>query len=135
MGNKYSQTEAAKLNYSSPLFNYMDSVVRNDPKHVFTKDELCATLNYSDRGIRRAVEQMANYYPVISYSSAKGYRFVRFDETTKFDDLESMYNEAGHSLAELQSRVESLQARMKALIAFRYEARNRLHELNPRWSD
>ena len=135
MGNKYSQTEAAKLNYSSPLFNYMDSVVRNDPKHVFTKDELCATLNYSDRAVRKSLERMANYYPVISFSSEKGYRFVRFDDSTSVDTLKGMYDDAGHALAELQSRVESLQARMKPLIAFRVEAVQRISQLDPTWSE
>lgn len=135
MGNKYSQTEAAKLNYSSPLLNYMDSVVRNDPKHVFTRDELCATLNYSDRGIRHSLEKMANYYPVISFSSSKGYRFFRFDESTSADDLKSMYEDTGHALAELESRIESLDARMKPLIALRVEITKRLKELCPDWSE
>ena len=117
MGNKYSQTNEAKEQYTSSLLKHMGAVTLIDPKHIFTRDELAAHLNYSDRKVRREIEKLANYYPIISVSSKQGYRLGSFDENASYDTLKSLKEDVRHALAELQSRVESLQARMKPLIA------------------
>lgn len=117
MGNKYSQTNEAKEQYTSPLLKYMGAVTLIDPKHIFTRDELAAHLNCSDRKVRREVEKLANYYPIISVSSKQGYRLGSFDDKSSYETLKSLKEDVRHTLAELQSRIESLQARMKPLIA------------------
>ena len=117
MGNKYSQTNEAKENYTSPLLDYMRGVTLIDPKHIFTRDEIADHLNCSDRVARKEVEKLANYYPIISVSSKQGYRLGSFDDKDSYEDLKSLKDETRYALSELQSRIESLQARMKPLIA------------------
>ena len=126
MGNKYSQTNEAKTNYNSPLLQFMGATALLDPKHVFTRDEIANHLNCSDRAARREVEKLANYYPIISVSSKQGYRYGIFRERTLDADLEELERETDHALAELESRVKSLQARMKPLIAFKAKLREEI---------
>ena len=117
MGNKYSQTNEAKEKYTSPLLEYMRGVTLIDPKHIFTRDEIAAHLNCSDRMARKEMEKLANYYPIISVSSKQGYRLGSFDDKDSYENLKSLQDETRYALSELQSRIESLQARMRPLIA------------------
>ena len=131
MGNKYSQTEEARnlyLKRVDPLFIYMVDKSYYQPKHIFTKEELCDQLNLSERAVRKSLEKMANYYPVISFSNKKGYRYGVFNDNTKIEDLEELLDDTEHAIAELQSRIESLQARMKPLIALKVKVSERIDQ-------
>ena len=118
---KYKQTkeEKAKLAASSTLFLYMTAVLDNDPMHVFTKDELQKVLSVDERTVRHELERIANYYPVVAVSSEKGYRLMpKFSEESSVEFLENMLDLMQHQINEIDSRVESLKARKKPLIAY-----------------
>ena len=95
-----------------------------DKGHVFTKEELVAKTNLSERAVRNQLSEIANHYPVIATSDRKGYELLSYDDSTSDDELKAMIAKAEHQLAELQSRVDALKARMRPLIAFR-EAGNK----------
>lgn len=129
MGKQYPQTEEARMHLSNPAFNYITYVREDiDKDHVFTKDELVARTGYSERAIRNQLAEIANYYPMIATSDKKGYRVLSFDENTSFSQLIAMYDEADHQLAELQSRIDALKARMKPLIAFKYKLNEEMND-------
>ena len=129
MGKQYPQTEEARMRLSNPAFAYITYVREDiDKDHVFTKDELIAHTGYSDRAIRNQLAEIANYYPIIATSDKKGYRLLSFDESTSFSQLIAMYDEADHQLAELQSRIDALKARMKPLIAFKTKVNEEMND-------
>ena len=116
---KYSQTEEAKAKFESPMLNYMKRVIENDKHHIFTKDELIAALSLTEREVRRQVALIANYYPLFSFSNKKGYCIGSFDDNATTQELSFLYDDCCHAIAELESRVQELKARMKPLIALK----------------
>jgi len=126
MGNKYPQTNEAKAEFKSPLLNYMVAVEMIEPDHIFTRDELSRVFETSDRAIRKEMEHLANFYPVISTSNKKGYKIGRFNDTDSLETLNELLNKTDHTLNELQCRVESLQARMKPLIALKEKLKEKI---------
>lgn len=131
MGNKYSQTEEAKREFTSPLLTYMKAVNRYETNHVFTKEELRAVLSCSDRHLRHEMEKIANYYPIVATSDSKGYQLATFSDDMELEMLVEISKSYEHQLAELQSRVNSLYARMNPLIASQVEI-NRLIDIRSR---
>lgn len=121
MGNKYSQTEEAKREFTSPLLTYMKAVNNYEINHVFTKDELRGVLSCSDRHLRHEMEKIANYYPIVATSDSKGYRLLVFTDSMDLGDLDEISKAYEHQLAELNSRVNSLYARMNPIIAAKVE--------------
>lgn len=121
MGNKYSQTKEAREKLKSRLLDYMIAVHGTEPDHYFTKDELTAAVGCSERAVRHELEKIANYYPIIATSERKGYRIFLLDDSIDEFNLNKARADIDHTLAELQSRVLSLQARMYPLIAARVE--------------
>lgn len=126
MSRKFNQSREVTQKFSSKLFEYMKGVMEVDPKHVFTKPELCAAFDFSERYVRRELERIANYYPVIATSDSIGYRLGLFDDSMSEEELEDLCNDYDHQLAELQSRVESLYARMKPLLAAKVKIKERI---------
>ena len=88
------------------LFFYLKSIGR-----YATKEEIGEVLGIKDeRVIRDVISLLATKKPIISHSGFRGYMLARTEQ-----DLE----EVERTWAELSSRCESLQERMKPLIAFR----------------
>lgn len=110
---KYSQTEQAKKELKSDI---LDFLLRH-PNQVFTKQELCATFNLNEREVRSELERIANYYPIRATAGRKGYSLLSWNENTSADELMQIGAECAKQINELQHRVESLQARMKPLVA------------------
>lgn len=117
MGNKYDQSRNAKDKFESPILDYMIQRQMANPEKPITKWELAAVFNKSERMIRRDLEKIANYYPLIATSDHEGYKVLLFDESMPADKLENIRDAYQHQLNELMSRVESLNARMQPLIA------------------
>lgn len=127
MGKHYPQTEEAKRNFTNLVFKYIVNVRKyNDKNHIFTKDELVSSTGYSERMVRSQLSEIANYYPIIATSDRKGYKLLSFDDETSDEELKTMFEETEHQIAELQSRIDALKARMKPLIAFKETARKEL---------
>lgn len=119
MGKKYPQTNEAKESFTSPLLVYIQSRTEENPNYIFTKEELIESLQSEDREVRREMEKVANFYPIISLSKRKGYRLGSFSEKTTTAELAELYEDTTHAIRELESRVQCLQARMKPLIALK----------------
>lgn len=76
---------------------------------TFTKEEIAAHFNISERSARDMVSAVAKLQPIIATSDQRGYRLAG----TLKD-----YNDAKHQWAELDSRIAELEARKKPLIRF-----------------
>lgn len=127
MGRQYPQTEEARVNLSNPTFTYINALRANKgTDYVFVKDELVAFTGFSERSVRNQIAEIANYYPIIATSDRKGYQMLSFTEFDTDEAIEEMVNKADHQLAELQSRIDALKARMKPLIAFKVKATEEL---------
>lgn len=127
MGRQYPQTEEARMNLSNPSFTYINALRGNKGKnYTFVKDELVSLTGLSERSVRNQIAEIANYYPVIATSDRKGYQILSFDESDSTESIETMISKAEHQLAELQSRIDALKARMKPLIAFKVKAEEEL---------
>lgn len=64
-----------------------------------------------------AIAELANYAPVISFSSSKGYRLVIIPEKADKRVLQGYLEAIEHTLREHESRIVNIKARMKPLIA------------------
>lgn len=124
----YNQSNQAKEEFLKT--NTLAIFMKGDSSKCHTKEELCANFHVSDRQIRRNMAEVANYLPIASSSSSKGYRLLEFDENTSIDDLSQMLEDAQHQINENQSRIDNLKARMKPLIALKKEIQKRLQERN-----
>lgn len=90
---------------ATDLWRYMKQVNR-----YVTKDEICKVCGCkNERSAREIVSALATVKPIISTSDGKGYKLAR----TKAD-----VEEARHTWAELSSRMEELEKRIKPLIKF-----------------
>lgn len=118
---KYDQSREAKEKFNSPLYTYMLSVLSYEPEHLFTREELREVLQMSDRQVRKEMERIANYHPLIATSNRKGYKLALFSDTDSKEDMIALLREVEHEIAELSSRVNSLYARMNPLIAMKVE--------------
>ena len=97
---KFTQEMRDKLNL---MYNTLK-------KGFHTKQELMEIFGLGERQIRMLVTEVSHRFPVISTSGTNaGYRLA-----TSIDDLE----EVEHTWAELSSRMEELEKRIKPLIAF-----------------
>lgn len=79
-----------------------------------TKQELSVKYNLDERTIRRIVQEISYYFPVVSFSSAKGYYIPTVDENANTKEI---LDDLHHTLNEHQSRVNELKRKMKPLIA------------------
>ena len=85
-----------------------------------TKEEIGRVLGIKDeRSVRAVISALATRKPILSRSSGKGYKLCQSES-----DLE----EAEHSLAELSSRMEEIEKRMKPLYAFRDKVKYNIGE-------
>jgi hypothetical protein len=85
-----------------------------------TKEEIGEYLGVkNERIVRDIIALLATKKPIISCSSGKGYKLAYTE-----DDLE----EVEHTWAELSSRVEELQKRMKPLIEFHNRVKYNIEE-------
>lgn len=76
-----------------------------------TKEEIGAVIGVSnERSVRDVISLLATRKPIISHSGGKGYRLAL---------TEADLPEVERTWAELSSRAEELERRMKPLIAFR----------------
>jgi len=113
MKKKYEQTQEAKENFKSDILAYM----LTDPTRVYTKTELAARFNMSERKVRLELEKIANFYPIRATAGRKGYSLIYFDNESSFDELTQANMDCFYQIKEIQSRIDSLKARMKPLIA------------------
>lgn len=79
-----------------------------------TKEELSVKYNLDERTIRRIIAEISCYFPVISFSSAKGYYIHTPDENANTKEI---LEDLQHTLNEHLSRVNELKRKMKPLIA------------------
>ena len=85
-----------------------------------TRSELCALLVLTDSSMRTEVSELACEYPVISYSTKKGYRICNTKKLVKEKNINNINQEIielRHTLAEINSRIKKLKKRMRPLIA------------------
>ena len=84
-----------------------------------TRSELCALLVLTDSSMRTEVSDLACEYPVISYSTKKGYRICDVDKVLKTQDQDKIneeIKEIRHTINELNSRIKQLKKRQRPLI-------------------
>lgn len=113
MSYKYQQTKEAKINLQSDILDFLQRY----PGVTFTRQELCAVFDRSDRSVRAELERIANYYPIRATAGRKGYSLICWNENTTDEELKEIGDECSKQIAELQHRIDSLNARLKPLIA------------------
>lgn len=89
-----------------------------------TKKELMEITKWNERRVRQEIQEISLFYPLISYSTAKGYRVVNTPAVIKANDPElaqEEVNEIDHSLRETNKRIKMLKKKQKALIASKKE--------------
>lgn len=69
-------------------------------KHSTTKEEIIDALDINERVARDLISFIKKKFPVIAFSSSKGYRLAQ-----TFDD----YEDAKQTVAEVESRINDLQ--------------------------
>lgn len=113
LNRKYSNNDIVKekTEYYNKLLLKLLEVKRN-------RAELKQLLNLADSNIRERISICAYDYPIISYSTSKGYRIPKRIEDLTDEQLNFEIEEVQHTLNEIQSRIKCLQMRMKPLIAY-----------------
>lgn len=79
-----------------------------------TKQELSVKYDLDERTIRRIVQKISYYFPVVSFSSKKGYYIPILDENANTKEI---LEDLQHTINEHQSRINELKRKMKPLIA------------------
>ena len=112
----YDQSKKAKEEFleKSPIAQYM---LTGDSSQIFLREQLAFVFETTDRNIREKVSELANYVPIVSLSSKKGYRVLSFNDDTPTEELVKIHDEAQHQINEFKSRIDNLKARMKPLVA------------------
>lgn len=75
-----------------------------------TKDYLRQVLNLSDRGLRLEIQQLAKKYPVITYSSKKGYEILDVKNL-----LEGEQKQIEEAIIKITKTLKDYYTRIKAL--------------------
>lgn len=91
-----------------------ESIISDLKKGRCTKEELSIKYDLDERTIRRIVQKISYYFPVISFSSVKGYYIPTLDENTNTKEI---LEDLQHTINEHQSRINELKRKMKPLIA------------------
>lgn len=122
----YDQSKKAKSQFKSEIFDLMTS--EDNRNEVFQKNDLACMFGLTERGVRKEIEKIANYFPVIAPSSAKGYKVLYWDANMSNEELEEKEEEILHQIAEINSRIKNLKARLKPLVANKVKIRERLNK-------
>ncbi len=128
MAKKYNQSEEAKKGFKSSMLAYM----MLDPHRVYTKGELAAHFEISERAVRAELERIANYYPIRATAGKKGYSILCIESDATNEELRKVNDDAWNQICELENRIDSLKARMKPLYAIMYESARKLEERTPK---
>lgn len=104
-------SECKKPEYTQEMKNKLNQMYKLLKNRFHTKQELIQIFGLGERQIRMLISEISHRFPVISISGDnKGYKIA----TTK-EDLELVE----HTWAELSSRMEEIEKRIKPLIKFR----------------
>lgn len=91
-----------------------ESIISDLKKGRCTKEELSTKYDLDERTIRRIIQEISCYFPIISFSSTKGYYIPTLDENANTKEI---LEDIQHTLNEHMSRVNELKRKMKPLIA------------------
>lgn len=91
-----------------------ESIILDLKKGRCTKEELSTKYDLDERTIRRIIQGISYYFPVVSFSSTKGYYIPTLDENTNTKEI---LEDLKHTINEHLSRVNELKRKMKPLIA------------------
>ena len=108
------QDKSSKTRFNSPLLEHLKTGKN------FTRKELCEIYGHCDEVTRYEIRLISMYYPIISYSTKKGYRMVDVKKLIEEKDRDKINKEIGeiqHTLRELNSRIKMLKKKQKPLIA------------------
>ena len=109
---KLKQTKANKQKFWSPLLDLLKITT------PVARGELQDAVGISDRAVRKEISSISKFYPVISYSSKKGYRLAQDFSKLSTEEAAAEWLEVEHSLNELKARNRDINKRMKPLIAY-----------------
>lgn len=97
-------------------------------KEICNKEDLMFTYNYSERGVRKEIQEISMFFPVISYSKQKGYRIIDVEKCINEEICLEEIQEINCVINELQSRIVMLKKKMKPLIACKKVLEKRIKE-------
>ena len=87
---------------------------------IHYKEEICNKLGLCERKTRIEIAKAKLFFPVISFSSRKGYRLIdteRLIAENNKEEISQSLEEINHTLRENKSRIKKLNRNMRALIA------------------
>ena len=108
------QDKYSKTRFNSPLLDVLKTGKN------YTRQELSEIYGQHDTSTRQEIGLISMYYPIISYSTKKGYRMVdvkKLLEEKDQDKIDKEIREIYHTLRELNSRIKILKKKQKPLIA------------------
>lgn len=91
--------------------------LKQNVNKVFTRDELAARFNTSDREMRREIALIAEFYPILSLSRLKGYCLVEWNGDADVNYLNIVRNYLIDQVKEDNNRIKAIKKRMRPLIA------------------
>lgn len=114
--------------YSKPVLKKIEQKANLLYKFLLTEDDYVSKEQIgrllgikSERSVRDVISLLATKKPVISHSGNKGYKLAK--SVADFDDVMRVW-------AELSSRIEELEKRIKPLINFREKCRKTVDNTN-----
>lgn len=108
------QDKQSKKRFNSPLLDVLKTGKN------YTRQELSEIYGQHDTSTRQEIGLISMYYPIISYSTKKGYRMVDVKKLLEEKDQDKIEYEKGeiqHTLNEINSRIKMLKKKQKPLIA------------------
>lgn len=94
----------------------IDLLLAEEPR---TKEELANIMHCTPRQARRLIQQLRMFFPVISYSSQRGYSLPpKLESINDMDAAMKVGERVHHTINEIKSRVDVLNKELKPLIAY-----------------
>lgn len=83
-----------------------------------TRAELVEATGLSDREVRRLISGLKKEHTIISLSSGKGYRKVKYTDDMSQEEIQAEYEVVKHCINEINSRKKVYNHQLRQFIAY-----------------
>lgn len=83
-----------------------------------TRAELVEATGLSDREVRRLISGLKKEHTIISLSSGKGYRKVKYTDDMSNEEIKAEYEVVKHCINEINSRKKVYNSQLRQFIAY-----------------
>lgn len=86
-------------------------------RHI-TRAELVKETGLTDREVRRLISELKKEHTIISLSSGKGYRKVKYTEEMSQEEIQAEYEVVKHCINEINSKKKVYNSQLRQFIAY-----------------